>query len=171
MWWCRVSSDRPSNVSATIILSRRQKKSSYSSFWHATARHGGAGTSSVSYSDDSAVARHCPHATTEEVSRYVTRTAVAMQRQQHAHAQWRHTKLKRWCERCSLWFRSEAIWPDRQCSVQRVSAAQLRVQLWSVNQWATEAEESPLLRLATRKRLVKTLQRNSHCGELLPRKD
>jgi hypothetical protein len=28
-----------------------------------------------------------------------------------------------------------------------------------------------LLRFVTRKRLVKTLQRNSHCGELLPSKD
>jgi hypothetical protein len=28
---------------------------------------------------------------------------------------------------------------------------------------ATEAEESPLLRFVTRKRPVKTLQRNSHC--------
>jgi hypothetical protein len=38
---------------------------------------------------------------------------------------------------------------------------QLRVQLWSVNQRTTEAEESPLLRFATstRKRLVKILQR------------
>jgi hypothetical protein len=44
-----------------------------------------------------------------------------------------------------------------------VSAMQLRVQLWSVNQRATEAEESPLPRMVTMKRLVKTLQRNSHC--------
>jgi hypothetical protein len=41
-------------------------------------------------------------------------------------------------------------------SVERVSAVQLRVQLWNVNQRATEAEESPLLRFVTRKRLVKT---------------
>jgi hypothetical protein len=41
---------------------------------------------------------------------------------------------------------------------------QLRIQLWNVNQWATEAEETPLLRFVTRKRLVKTLQRHSHCG-------
>jgi hypothetical protein len=47
----------------------------------------------------------------------------------------------------------------------------LRVQLLNVNQWATEAEESPLLRFVTRKRLVKTLQMNNHCGELLPSKD
>jgi hypothetical protein len=40
---------------------------------------------------------------------------------------------------------------------------QLRVELWSINQRATEAEESPLLRFVTRKRLVKTLQSNSHC--------
>jgi hypothetical protein len=33
---------------------------------------------------------------------------------------------------------------DRPCSVQRVSAVQLRVQLWSVDQQPTEAEESPL---------------------------
>jgi hypothetical protein len=38
----------------------------------------------------------------------------------------------------------------------------------SVNQHTTEAEESPSLRFVTRKRLVKTLQRNSHCWELLP---
>jgi hypothetical protein len=43
---------------------------------------------------------------------------------------------------------------------------QLRVQLWSVNQRAMETEESPLARFITRKHLVKTLQRNSHCGEL-----
>jgi hypothetical protein len=40
-----------------------------------------------------------------------------------------------------------------------VSALQLRVQLWSVNQWATEAEESPLLRFATGKRLMKIFHR------------
>jgi hypothetical protein len=40
------------------------------------------------------------------------------------------------------------------------------VQLWSVNQWPTEMEESPLLRFITRKHLVKTLQRNSHCGAI-----
>jgi hypothetical protein len=59
---------------------------------------------------------------------------------------------------------------EKYRGVQR-STKQLRVQLWSVNQRATEAEESPLLRFVTRKRLVKTLQRNSHCGELLPSKD
>jgi hypothetical protein len=47
------------------------------------------------------------------------------------------------------------------------ATVQLRVQLWSVNQRATEAEESPLLRFVTRKRLMKTLQKNSHCGERL----
>jgi hypothetical protein len=47
--------------------------------------------------------------------------------------------------------------------------AELRVELRSVNQRATEAEESPLVRFVIRKRLVKTRQRNSHCGELLPR--
>jgi hypothetical protein len=35
------------------------------------------------------------------------------------------------------------------------------------NVMTTEAEESPLLRFVTRKCLVKTLQRNSHCWELL----
>jgi hypothetical protein len=65
----------------------------------------------------------------------------------------------------------------RSGSCQRVilktvgATVQLRVQLWSVNQQATEAEESPLLRSVTRKRLVKTLQRNSHCEELLPSKE
>jgi hypothetical protein len=49
-------------------------------------------------------------------------------------------------------------------SVEKVSALQLRVELWNVNHRATEAEESPFLRFVTRKRLVKTLQRNSHCG-------
>jgi hypothetical protein len=51
------------------------------------------------------------------------------------------------------------------------ATVQWRVQLWSVKQRATEAEESPLLRFVTRKRLVKTLQSNSHCRELLPGKD
>jgi hypothetical protein len=51
-----------------------------------------------------------------------------------------------------------------------VSAVQLRLQLCSVNQRTREVEESPLLNFVTRKRLVKTLQRNSHCGELLPSK-
>jgi hypothetical protein len=40
---------------------------------------------------------------------------------------------------------------------------QLRVRLLSVNQRATEAEESPLFRFVPKKRLVITLQRNSHC--------
>jgi hypothetical protein len=48
---------------------------------------------------------------------------------------------------------------------------QLSVQLWSINQQATEAEVSPLLRFVTRKCLVIALQRNSHCREQLPRKD
>jgi hypothetical protein len=51
------------------------------------------------------------------------------------------------------------------------STVQLSVQLLSVNQRATEAEESQLLRFVTMKRPVKILQRNSHCGELLPSKD
>jgi hypothetical protein len=41
----------------------------------------------------------------------------------------------------------------------------------SVVERATEAEKSPLLTFVTRKRLVKTLQMNSLCGELLPHKD
>jgi hypothetical protein len=48
------------------------------------------------------------------------------------------------------------------------ATVQLRVQLWIVNQRATEEEEFPLLRFVRRKCLVKTLQRNRHCGELLP---
>jgi hypothetical protein len=49
-----------------------------------------------------------------------------------------------------------------------VKLSQLRVQLWSVKQ---PTAESPLLRVVTRKRLVKTRRKNSHCGELLPSKD
>jgi hypothetical protein len=48
---------------------------------------------------------------------------------------------------------------------------ELSVALWSVNQRATEAEQFPLLRSSTRKRLMKTLQKNSQCVELLPGKD
>jgi hypothetical protein len=48
---------------------------------------------------------------------------------------------------------------------------QLSLLLWIVNQRTMEAEESPLLRFVTRKRLVKTLHMNSHCEELLPSKD
>jgi hypothetical protein len=48
-------------------------------------------------------------------------------------------------------------------------SAEMRVQAWSVKQQTTE--ESPLVRFVTRKRLVKTLQRYSHCGELLLSKD
>jgi hypothetical protein len=61
--------------------------------------------------------------------------------------------------------------PWREVTLITGATVQLRVQLWSVNQRATEAEESPLLRFVTRKRLVKTLQSNIHCGELLSRKD
>jgi hypothetical protein len=57
----------------------------------------------------------------------------------------------------------------RQSSLQEL--VEIKVQLWRVNQWATVAEESPLLSFVTRKRLVKTIQRNSHCGKLLPRND
>jgi ribosomal protein L20A (L18A) len=41
------------------------------------------------------------------------------------------------------------------------AARHLKVQLWSVNQRTMEADEPPLLRFVTWKRLVKTLQRNS----------
>jgi hypothetical protein len=55
--------------------------------------------------------------------------------------------------------RSEAICLDRLFySASECSAVQLRVQLWSVNQRATEAEESPLLKFVTKKHLVKILQ-------------
>jgi hypothetical protein len=47
----------------------------------------------------------------------------------------------------------------------------LRVQLWSVNQQATEAEQSWLLRFVTRKRLVKTLKGIAIVEELLPSND
>jgi hypothetical protein len=40
------------------------------------------------------------------------------------------------------------------------AAVQRKVQLWNVNQRATEAEESPFV---TRKSPVKAMQRNSHC--------
>jgi hypothetical protein len=53
-----------------------------------------------------------------------------------------------------------------QSEVYRVqrSTTQLRVrvQLWSVNQRPTEAEESPSVIFVTRKRLVKTLQMNNY---------
>jgi hypothetical protein len=48
---------------------------------------------------------------------------------------------------------------------------QLKVQFWSVNQRAAEAEGSPSLRFVTGKRVEKTLQKNSHFGELLQSKD
>jgi hypothetical protein len=68
--------------------------------------------------------------------------------------------------------RHQDLLTDRQSQCDfDFATKQLRVLLWSVNQRATEAEESPLLRFVTRKRLVKTLQRNSHCGELLLSKD
>jgi hypothetical protein len=47
----------------------------------------------------------------------------------------------------------------------------LWLQMWSVNQRATDAEESPLLRFVTRKRLVKIFQRKGHCWELLRSND
>jgi hypothetical protein len=45
---------------------------------------------------------------------------------------------------------------------------QLRARFWIVKQRARDAKEYVLLRFVTRKRLVKTLQRNSHYEELLP---
>jgi hypothetical protein len=56
-------------------------------------------------------------------------------------------------------------------TVDAKSNRELRAQLWSVNQRVTEAEESPLLRFVTRKLVVKTRQRNCHCGEMLQSKD
>jgi hypothetical protein len=50
------------------------------------------------------------------------------------------------------------------------NTTQLRVQLWSVNQRSTDGDEYPSLKFVTRESLVTTLQMNSHCGELLPRK-
>jgi hypothetical protein len=46
-----------------------------------------------------------------------------------------------------------------------VSALQLRVQLWSVNQQAMEAEESPLLRFVTKKCVVKTFAEEWQLGK------
>jgi hypothetical protein len=51
------------------------------------------------------------------------------------------------------------------------ATGQLGLELWSVNQRASEAEEFPLPGFVTRKRLVNTLQRTSHGGERLPSKD
>jgi hypothetical protein len=77
------------------------------------------------------------------------------------------TKTDRMTDRQSQWdFDFELT--NQNENGERVSAVQLRVQLWSVNQRATE---TPLLILVTRKCLVKTRQRNSHCGELLKSKD
>jgi hypothetical protein len=59
--------------------------------------------------------------------------------------------------------RGYMIRPTVFCSA---SAVELRVQLWSVNRRTAEAEESPSLRSVTRKRLMKTLQRNSHFGDV-----
>jgi hypothetical protein len=76
------------------------------------------------------------------------------------------------CVACGvLWGFAPRLHDSTDRVQQSVSAVQLRVHVWSVDQRTTEAEESPLLRFLTRKRLVKTLQRNSHCGELLPSKD
>jgi hypothetical protein len=50
-------------------------------------------------------------------------------------------------------------------------SVEMRVQVWIVNQRATEAEESPVLGLVARKRPVKTVQRNSHCGEQILSKE
>jgi hypothetical protein len=70
------------------------------------------------------------------VARYVTRIAVAMVRL-GKHVRGDVIQQKLYCERCSLWIRS-----DQPGSVQRVSAVQLSVELWSVNQRVTEAEDS-----------------------------
>jgi hypothetical protein len=59
----------------------------------------------------------------------------------------------------------------RESSSEAGSSVELRLHLWTVNQRTTEAEEPPLLRIVTRKYLVKTLQRKSHFWELLPSKD
>jgi hypothetical protein len=99
-------------------------------------------------------------------------------------------------ERPSIFIRDKSIFSSEKCSVEKkkisgresqgpwcqdklnggkvtltLTTVQLRVQLWSDNQWAAEAEESPLPKFVTRKRLVKILQSNSHCWELLPSKD
>jgi hypothetical protein len=107
----------------------------------------------------------------------VTLTAVAMQRPQHTSARRRHTTTE------EVMQAAFSVGPLRDYMTRptefiSASAVQLRPfsggvegSLWSVNQRATEAEESPLLRFVTRKRLVKTLQRNSHCRELLLSKD
>jgi hypothetical protein len=60
---------------------------------------------------------------------------------------------------------------SRQSTLREIELSWLRVQLWSVSQRITEAEEPPLLRLFTRKSVGKASQRNSHCGGMLPRKD
>jgi hypothetical protein len=65
----------------------------------------------------------------------------------------------------------ESLQTQKSMIEKRWQRVQLRVQLCSVNKRATEAEESPLLRSITRKRLVKNLQRNNHCRELLPSND
>jgi hypothetical protein len=59
----------------------------------------------------------------------------------------------------------------RELSSEAGSSVKFSVQLWSDKSRETEAEEFPLLRFVTRKRLAKTLQRNSHCRELLASKD
>jgi hypothetical protein len=64
------------------------------------------------------------------------------------------------------------LYPCRSVILKTIGATvRLRIQLWSVNQMATEVEDSLLIRVVTMKLLVKTLQRNSHCLELLPSND
>jgi hypothetical protein len=78
--------------------------------------------------------------TQQEVSQYVTCTAVAMERLgKHVRDDFKHCKR---CKRRPLWVRSEVTWFNRLSSVQRVSAVQLRVQSWWVNQWVKENEDS-----------------------------
>jgi hypothetical protein len=91
--------------------------------------------------------------TIEEPVFYVVRTAtVAMQRPgKHASS-----TIRRLC-----FLRGSCRGVILKTTGARV---ELSAQLWSANQWATEGEESPLLRFLTRKCLVKILQRNSHCS-------
>jgi hypothetical protein len=70
-----------------------------------------------------------------------------------------------------------SMWFVSKCFKQGQSSSGMseRVQLCGIfagyNDVSTKAGKSSLLRFVTRKRLVKTLQRNSHCGQLLPSND
>jgi hypothetical protein len=48
---------------------------------------------------------------------------------------------------------------------------QMRIELWNVKELTKGAEEFPSLSFFDKKHVVKTLQGNNHCGELLPRRD